>query len=212
MPIKDGQKVYFCSEKEIIESFGLNNIKNPIPAGFIEMSNKISVPINFNSDFLIGPEGAHLNISGISGLATKTSYAMFLFQALQQTMTDVAFVVLNVKGFDLLRLDENNPHLTDFQEKEYERCGIECKPFDNVKYYYPFQNNNDRYLSSSHLKKEVLEAKHNSNRAHNFIYTYEENADSLDLLFSSIDDPAQTMESILSYVGENPNFQGFTWD
>ncbi len=79
------------------------------------MSNKISVPINFNSDFLIGPEGAHLNISGISGLATKTSYAMFLLQALQQTMTDVAFVVLNVKGFDLLRLDENNPTLTNIR-------------------------------------------------------------------------------------------------
>ncbi len=67
-------------------------------------------------------------------------------------------------------------------------------------------------FSSTHLKKEVLEVQHNTDRAHNFIYTYEENADSLDLLFSSIDDPAQTMESILSYIGENPNFQGLTWD
>ncbi len=212
MPIKDGQKVYFCEESEIIEALGLKNIKNPIPAGFIEMSNKISVPINFNSDFLIGPEGAHLNISGISGLATKTSYAMFLLQALQQTMTDVAFVVLNVKGCDLLRLDESNPNLNDYQKEEYKRCGIDCKPFENVKYFYPFQNNNERLFSSTHLKKEVLEMQHNSDRAHNFIYTYEENADSLDLLFSSIDDPAQTMESILSYIGENPNFQGLTWD
>lgn len=212
MPIKDGQKVYFCEESEIIEALGLKNIKNPIPAGFIEMSNKISVPINFNSDFLIGPEGAHLNISGISGLATKTSYAMFLLQALQQTMTDVAFVVLNVKGFDLLRLDENNPNLSDYQKNEYKRCGIDCKPFDNVKYLYPFQKNSERLFSSTHLKKEVLQVQHNSDRALNFIYTYEENADSLDLLFSSIDDPAQTMESILSYIGENPNFQGLTWD
>lgn len=212
MPIKDGQKVYFCDEEEIIEALGLKNIKNPIPAGFVQMSNQISVPINFNSDFLIGPEGAHLNISGISGLATKTSYAMFLLQTLQQTMEDVAFVILNVKGYDLLRLDENNPNLTKQQIEEYEKCGIESKPFENVKYFYPFQKNNDRYFSNTHLKRETLEVQHNSETANNFIYTYEENSDSLDLLFSSIDDPAQTMESILSYIGENPDFQGLTWE
>jgi len=212
MPIRDGQRVHYCTEEEIVEALGLKNIKNPIPAGFIEMSNKISVPINFNADFLIGPEGAHLNISGISGLATKTSYAMFLLQALQQKMDDTAFIVLNVKGFDLLRLDEKNPHLSQNQMNEYERCEIDCKPFDNVKYYYPYQKNNDRFFSNTHLKKDVLELQHNSDKAQNFIYTYERNADSLDLLFSNIDDPSQTMESILSYIGDNPDFHGLTWD
>jgi uncharacterized protein len=211
MPIRDGQKVYFCDEDEIIEALGLKNIKNPIPAGFIEMSNHISVPINFNSDFLIGPEGAHLNISGISGLATKTSYAMFLLQALQQSTKDTAFVVLNVKGFDLLRLDEKNPGLSNEHEKDYERCGIECKPFDEVKYFYPYQNNTERVYGNTHLKKEILEMQHNASKAYNFIYTYEENADSLDLLFSNIDDAAQTMDSILSFIVENQDFQGLTW-
>ena len=52
------------------EILGLKNIKNPIPAGFIQTSNA-SVAIRFNRDFLIGQEGAHLNLSGISGLATS---------------------------------------------------------------------------------------------------------------------------------------------
>jgi len=212
MPIQDGQKVYFCNEDEIIEALGLKNIKNPIPAGFIEMSNEISVPISFNSDFLIGPEGAHLNISGISGLATKTSYAMFLLQALQQKKEEIAFIVLNVKGDDLLRLDEINPRLSSSQKNDYERCDVNCKPFDRVRYFYPFQKNPEKLFSSTHLKTDVLELQHNSGNANNFIYTYERNADSIDLLFSNIDDPAQTMDSILSFIGENQDFQGLTWD
>lgn len=64
--------------------------------------------------FLIGPEGAHLNISGISGLASKTSYAMFLLKALQDKMMvaknedkdDVAYIIFNVKGADLLSIDK----------------------------------------------------------------------------------------------------------
>ena len=65
---------------QVNEALGLADVKNPLPAGYIEMyegENKITIPVHFNSHFLIGPEGAHLNISGISGLASKTSYAMF---------------------------------------------------------------------------------------------------------------------------------------
>ena len=46
---------------------------------------KVTLPVNLNSKFIIGTEGAHLNISGISGLASKTSYAMFLLKAIQDS-------------------------------------------------------------------------------------------------------------------------------
>ena len=59
----------------------------------MKASNNVSVPIKYNGDFLIGPEGAHMNISGISGLATKTSYVMFLLKAIQyKYKEDVATV------------------------------------------------------------------------------------------------------------------------
>ncbi|MCI5131026.1 MAG: ATP-binding protein, partial [Candidatus Electrothrix sp. EH2] len=205
MPVRDGSPVYFADEHEIIEALGLKNIKNPIPAGFIETSNA-SVPIRFNRDFLVGPEGAHLNISGISGLATKTSYAMFLLQALQQKQDDLAVIVLNVKGPDLLRLDEENPQLTD--KKDYEKSGLECKPFDNVTFFYPFQKDSDKFYSNTYLSKQILEDQHNRNRAFNYIYTYEKDRGNLDLLFSNIDDPQQTIDSILSEIEENSEFDG----
>lgn len=215
MPVKDGSSVFFASEDEIIEALGLKNIANPIPAGFIETSNA-SVPISFNKAFLIGPEGAHLNISGISGLATKTSYAMFLLQALQQKEGDLAIIVLNVKGDDLLRVDEYNPKLEQNKstliQKDYEKSSLECKPFDNVSFFYPYERKPDNFYSNTYLAKNVLENQHNRNVAFNYIYTYEEDSENLDLLFSNIDDPNQTIESILSEISEHSDFRGLSWD
>ena len=75
----------------------------------ISYNEKVRLTVNMDSRYLIGPEGAHLNISGISGLAAKTSYAMFLMKAIQdrclnedlEVGNDVAFVIFNVKGKDL---------------------------------------------------------------------------------------------------------------
>ena len=211
MPLKDGVNVEFADENEIKEALGLDKIKNPIPAGFIEGTNNISVPIHLNKDFLIGPEGAHLNISGISGLATKTSYAMFMLQAIQQTVNDTAYIILNVKGDDLLRLDEENPNLTPKQKQKWEQTNLECKPFSNVKYYYPYRNIEETCYANTSLTKNNLKRQFNSNIAQNYVYTYDHDKTNLDLLFSNVDDPSFTMESILNVINEYNDFDNLSW-
>ena len=116
IPVQEGRKVFLANEEQIMEALGLKDVKNPLPAGYIEMydgDNKQTLPVHFNSHFLIGPEGAHLNIAGISGLASKTSYAMFLMKAIQDVAVkekneSVAFIMMNVKGTDLLNIDHLN--------------------------------------------------------------------------------------------------------
>lgn len=106
IPVLNGCPVHTATKDEISYALGLSNVKNPIPCGYIEMYQGA---VNMDSRYLIGPEGAHLNISGISGLAAKTSYAMFLMKAIQdrclnedlEVGNDVAFVIFNVKGKDL---------------------------------------------------------------------------------------------------------------
>ena len=46
-------------------------------------------PVFLDCDFLLGPEAAHLNISGVSGLATKTSAIAFLLGSIFQTFPQV---------------------------------------------------------------------------------------------------------------------------
>jgi hypothetical protein len=99
-PVLDGAIVTLADDSDVTKALGLENIKNPLPCGIIEMyegEDKIKIPVNFNSHFLIGPEGAHLNISGISGLASKTSYAMFLLKNIQEKYFEVGLSIALVR-------------------------------------------------------------------------------------------------------------------
>jgi DNA helicase HerA-like ATPase len=65
-------------------------------------------PFYYDSEYVLGQQAAHVNISGITGLATKTSYAIFLAQSTLRWAIDnnykIAIVMFNVKGDDLLEL------------------------------------------------------------------------------------------------------------
>src|SRR5437764_5549251 len=52
-----------------------------IPIG-VYRAGGTEAPIFLDADFLIGPEAAHLNITGVSGLATKTSAVEWLLQSI----------------------------------------------------------------------------------------------------------------------------------
>lgn len=218
-PVLSNTKVYLASREEVEKALGLDNIKNPVCCGFLEMyedaGEKITLPVNINSDFLIGPEGAHLNISGISGLAAKTSYAMFLLKSIQDKYIKqaeeqaeneyddgVAFVVFNVKGKDLLAIDEMN----DFENKddkrkavlkEYEDLGLTTKPFQNVTYLYPASNNNTK---NSYVDKDLFSKQKSKNKAFEYKFDFEKDKQNLDLMFANIDDPNQTMDAIINYI------------
>ena len=121
MPVFEGSPVYTANNEDIEIALGLDNIdeRTAIPAGLMKASNNVAVPIKYNGDFLIGPEGAHMNISGISGLATKTSYVMFLLKAIQHKYKDdVAIIVMNVKGDDLLHVHQPNERISPEQRAE----------------------------------------------------------------------------------------------
>lgn len=155
-PVLDGRQVSLCNEEDISIALGLKDVKNPIICGYLNMykgSDSLKIPVSLNENFLIGPEGAHLNVSGISGLAAKTSYSMFLLNALQQkydkdNRNDVAFVFFNVKGRDLLAIDEPNVELKEADKRLYEDLGMKPEPFKNVKYYYPYDTSNKKVASN----------------------------------------------------------------
>lgn len=209
IPVKEGSPVRLASQPEIMEALGLDNVKNPVPAGYIQMydgAEQQILPVHFNSHFLIGPEGAHLNISGISGLASKTSYSMFLMKALQDcaqknSTESVAFIMLNVKGTDLLSIDQKNTKQEELKEIQqiYEILGMELKPFQHVTYYYPYSTDGTAY---TYEKKSRLESRLKKQQAFQYKYVFEttEDKECLDLLFANVDDPNDTIDSIISYI------------
>ena len=223
IPLQSNAKVMLATAEEINYALGLNDIRNPLVCGYLEMyegtkgCEKVTLPVNLNSKFIIGPEGAHLNISGISGLASKTSYAMFLLKAIQDSYMQkdpksededsVAFVLFNVKGKDLLAID----HLNDFSDErnpeqarkdtfaKYEKLGLPAEPFKNVHYYYPYSIPKTRHWNT-YMTPEEVEDNIKKKKAKKYKYIYKYDKDNLDLMFANIDDSTQTMESIISYI------------
>ena len=222
IPLINNSQVSLADKNEVQEALGLKNVKNPVTCGYLEMysndENKITLPVKMDARFLIGPEGAHLNISGISGLAAKTSYAMFLLKAIQdkylyeKNVDDVAFLLFNVKGKDLLAIDEPN-EFENATEKNttlslYKELGIKTTPFKNVKYYYPYSKNK---IGNTYLSKEEYDNQRTLNKAMLYKYSYEDDKDNLDLMFASLDDPNQTIDSILNYIiSKQGNFDNLT--
>lgn len=73
MPVFEGSQVFTADEDDILTALGLDNIdeQSAIPAGLMKAGNGISVPIKYSGGFLIGPEGAHMNVSGNQDLLPR---------------------------------------------------------------------------------------------------------------------------------------------
>jgi DNA helicase HerA-like ATPase len=105
-----------------------------LPAGL----SRDDEPLYLNLEFLDGTRGAHVNISGISGVATKTSYATFLLYSMFSSgvlgaeALNAKAVVFNVKGEDLLFLDAPNAVLDERARARYRRLDLDPGPFPSV--------------------------------------------------------------------------------
>jgi uncharacterized protein len=141
--------VYLADDESVIMSLRMDDYykKRGIPVG-VYVKGGMNSPVYLDADFLLGPEAAHLNITGVSGLATKTSLVEFLLKSIfahyypNDPDKSVAAVFFNVKGPDLLYLDlppAESGKLTDQELEIYEKLGIPPTPFENVRYYAPYK-------------------------------------------------------------------------
>lgn len=217
MPIPHGSQVHWPDEKGVQIALGILDFDRHIPAGYIAMSGPeqttLTINVQLDSNYLIGPEGAHLNISGISGLATKTSYAMFLLTAIQQQerllveKTELAasdrsaFLIFNVKGSDLLHLHERANEVSDQTNQEWNRCDLNPDPLSDIVYFYPFANYGS--CAQTKLSDDEVAANIKARTAYRYYYDVENALDRLGLLMEDILDPNQTLTSCTDYCMDN---------
>jgi DNA helicase HerA-like ATPase len=141
VPPRPGQEVRRASADDRRIALYFDRMTRQFPAGL----SRDGLPVYGNLEFLDGTRGAHVNISGISGVATKTTYALFLLyglfnsNALQNPQSGHA-IVFNVKGEDLLWLDKPNTKLTDEDRKKYASLGLPSGPFESVGLWAPAQS------------------------------------------------------------------------
>jgi len=125
--------------KDRDEALYFDQMQRRMPGGL----TRDGEPVFLDLDFLDGSRGAHVNISGISGVATKTTYALFLLYGLFHSdvlggyATNTKAIVFNVKGEDLMWLDTPNSRLTEEDREDYGRLGLPAGPFESVGLWAP---------------------------------------------------------------------------
>lgn len=140
---------------------------------------------------------------------------MFLMKAIQDVAMknnkeSVAFVMMNVKGTDLLKIDEMNQRKDELEKikKVYDILGMEMSAFKQVSYYYPYSKD---FTSYTYEKQSIIQDRLQAKKAFQYKYLFEtdEDKECLDLLFANVDDPNDTIESIINFIISNGgNFKG----
>ncbi|MEX0827127.1 MAG: ATP-binding protein [Acidimicrobiia bacterium] len=112
----------------------------PLPVGL----GRDGLPLYVDLDFFDGRKGGHMSISGISGVATKTSFALFFLRMLTgrrdivgEAGKNLRVLVFNVKGEDLLWLDKPNRDFTPEHATKWAALGVEPQAFPSVSLWAP---------------------------------------------------------------------------
>jgi DNA helicase HerA-like ATPase len=139
VPPRPGEIVRRASGPERSQALYFDQMASRLPVG----RGRDGAPIYVNMEFLDGTRGAHVSISGISGVATKTSFALFLLHsifrsgALGARAVNAKALVFSVKGEDLLFLDQPNVRLDDDLRTAYAGLGLPAEPFASAGFWAP---------------------------------------------------------------------------
>lgn len=134
VPPRPGDPVSRAAGEARDAALYFDQMDRQVPLGF----SRDGEPVFLNADFLDGTRGAHVSISGISGVATKTSFATWLLYSLLHSSAigpeavNTKALIFNVKGEDLLLLDHENTRLDSSLRDSYKRLGVPAKPFGSV--------------------------------------------------------------------------------
>jgi len=161
-PVPMGE-VFLADDQDVaialrMDGYLREDARTGIPVG-VYRAGGTDAPIYLDADFLLGPEAAHLNITGVSGLATKTSAIEWILSSIfahfPAQKGSVAAVCFNVKGPDLCFLDK--PGDIDAADRAlYDKCGVPARPFENVQYFAPFKPDGFS-LNTLRSNEELLE-------------------------------------------------------
>lgn len=139
LPPQPGDPVRLAAGVDLDMALHFDQMDTRIPAGVMRNGETAF----FNFSFVNGEKGAHINISGVSGVATKTSYALFLLHAIFNSAAlgaqraNTKALIFNVKGEDLFFLDKTNARHEEHNAKAratYECLNLPAEPFKDVRF------------------------------------------------------------------------------
>jgi DNA helicase HerA-like ATPase len=195
VPPLPGQEVRRASGARRDEALFFDGMERKLPIGLSRDGETVFA----NLDFLDGTRGAHVSISGISGVATKTSYATFLLHslftsgALGNDAANTHALVFNVKGEDLLFLDQDNARLRAEDREAYRKLGLPAERFESVQILAPVRKGSAERLAATGSRADGVQS---------FFWTVRELATErlLRFLFAEADDSGSQLSFVVDRI------------
>lgn len=142
-PVRAG-RVRPATAAEMLMATGYERMDWAVPAGVVGLADGEFAKVCLDGKALLGPESAHLCIGGLSGQAAKTSFAGTLLRSAIHAGglagESVAAIIFNVKGEDLVYLDEPPAAGYELSAEDleiYAALGVPASPFEDVAVYAP---------------------------------------------------------------------------
>ena len=152
-PPLEQSSVYLGSEADAQLAYRFDEIEHPLTVGLIKNGgNAIAGTGVIDLDYLLGVNGGHMNVNGIAGRGTKSSFLLFVVYQLLKAARDRAIerpsdpnplmvvpIILNVKGYDLFHIDKWSRRYKPSEHKaDWQALGVNNpEPFNNVAFYAP---------------------------------------------------------------------------
>ncbi|MDX6286032.1 MAG: hypothetical protein QOG53_1517 [Frankiales bacterium] len=139
VPPRPGATVFRAEGAQRDRALYFDQMDRQLPMGL----GRDGRPLFLNFDFVDGTRGAHISISGVSGVATKTSFATWLLYSifhssvLGKAAHNAKALIFSVKGEDLLFLDHTNLKLDARARDRYSAMGLPAEPFRSISLYAP---------------------------------------------------------------------------
>jgi DNA helicase HerA-like ATPase len=160
VPPRPGDLVYRARGNGRKLALHFDRMEEQLPAGFTRDDQAAFLDLSF----IDGRRGAHVNISGVSGVATKTTYASFLLFSLfgsgvlgHETANTKA-LIFNVKGEDLLFLDKANAQLGEEDRDRYAGLGLRPGAFSSVGIWAPVKRGGGDPVPDTGSRQEGVNA------------------------------------------------------
>lgn len=143
-PPREESHVFAAAEPEARFAYGVDEMGWPLVVGMVRNGgDSVAGPAFIDLDYLLGSQGGHMNVTGIAGVGTKSSFLTIVLAQLLQAIEAHAVahpedpekpqirpIILNVKGFDLFWLDQWSSAFTPDDLAAWRQMGWEApRPF-----------------------------------------------------------------------------------
>jgi uncharacterized protein len=119
-PPREDAAVYPAGEEHAAVAYGFDEMASPLAIGLVRNGGSRNAgPAFVDTDYLLGSQGGHLNVTGIAGVGTKSSFLTIVLSQLlawaegrasespnDPDRPEIRAVILNVKGVDLFYVTE----------------------------------------------------------------------------------------------------------